>query len=67
MYRCPLCGDWHETRDWCNHCEIPMKFEPLRGSEPGPEQQYQEYYEQEYALYVERCLQEYVQANAACT
>ena len=27
MYRCPVCGDFDDDKDWCNHCQVPMKEE----------------------------------------
>lgn len=48
VYRCPACGDWSDTRDWCDHCNLPMKKDPhvdsFSHSEPDyGSMQYQQY------------------------
>lgn len=28
VYVCPVCGDYSDAKDWCSHCNIPMKPSP---------------------------------------
>lgn len=41
MKRCPVCGDFDNMDDWCNHCDIPYaevisdRYYP-KGYEPEP-------------------------------
>lgn len=36
MNKCSFCGDWSDTKDWCSHCNLPVK-EISTQSEPSHE------------------------------
>ena len=57
MYRCPICGDFYDDKDWCSHCQIPMEEEINSAILTRDEQdEADHYYAKLYEEYISDCI-----------